>query len=251
MIGKLFAHFSNDPQNSYDECTATAVTSRNKSTVWTSAHCINPGTAGKFAFGEFVPGYNDGGGADPNIDPWDPADIRRFAPYGVFPITHVWTPAGWKSGYDGSGSVSDDVYGVDYGAAVVGPNGAGQTLDEAIGAPAQIGFDPPLSQVVSGVTVIGYPGDAPYDGTVEYECSQRPQVLPIPGRGREFRIGCTMTAGSSGGPWVATVDGSQEIVGNTSFTNGDGDQSSRWLTSTVLTKGAQQLYQSASTYRTE
>jgi len=250
MIGKLFAHFSNDPHDSYDECTATAVTSRNGSTVWTSAHCVNPGTAGKFSYGEFVPDFNDGGGADPEIDPWNPDDIGRYAPYGVFKVTHVWTPAGWKAGYDGRGSVNDDVYGVDYGAVVVGANSSGQTIDEAVGT-ADIAFDPPLNEVATGVTVIGYPGDTPYDGTTEYECRQVPQVLAIPQHGKEFRIGCTMTAGSSGGPWLATVNGNQTVVGNTSFTNGDADPSSRWLTSTVLSRGAQQLYQSASTYHTQ
>jgi V8-like Glu-specific endopeptidase len=249
IVGKLFAHFSNESRTTYTECTATAVASTNQSTIWTSAHCLNNGKAGKFSYGEFVPAFNDRGGADPNLDPWNPDDVAPYAPYGVFTISEVWVPAGWKARYDGSGSVSNDIDGFDYGAAVVRRNAAGQTLGEAIGKAARLSFDPPLEQIAEGVTVLGYPGDAPYDGTIEYQCTQTPQVLPAPGSpGREFRIGCSMTAGSSGGPWLAQIDGDSVVIGNTSFTNGDANPSQRWLTATMLSQGAMRLYQEASTY---
>jgi hypothetical protein len=131
---------------------------------------------------------------------------------------------------------------------VLRTNGAGQTVEQAIGGKAvQLGFDPPLDQLSDGLTVVGYPQQGPYDGMTEYQCDQAPQVLPepliVPGDpGKELRIGCSMTPGSSGGPWIATVDGNATVVGNSSGI--DDDQ--HWLMATILSIGAKELYQQAS-----
>jgi hypothetical protein len=58
-----------------------------------------------------------------------------------------------------------------------------------------------------------------------------------------YRIGCTMTGGSSGGGWVATgSDGKPALVSNTSI----GPVSSGWLAGPHLGTEAKGIYDSVS-----
>jgi hypothetical protein len=57
-----------------------------------------------------------------------------------------------------------------------------------------------------------------------------------------YRIGCTMTGGSSGGGWFRVVDGKAELVSNTSI----GPADNTWLAGPQLGKGAQALHENMS-----
>jgi hypothetical protein len=50
----------------------------------------------------------------------------------------------------------------------------------------------------------GYPAAPPYDGAKMYTCKDKPGRLTIdPNEPTMYRVGCTMTGGSSGGGWLS------------------------------------------------
>src|SRR5690606_30714263 len=86
----------------------------------------------------------------------------------------------------------------------------------------------------------GYPAAPPYDGQTLYRCQDRPGRLSIEASDPTmYRIGCSMTAGSSGGGWVATgSDGKPALVSNTSI----GPVTSGWLAGPRLGDEAKGVY---------
>src|SRR4051794_14412009 len=121
----------------YARCSGTAVRSGNESVVFTAGHCVNTGgRRGEWLKSSwvFVPAYRYG---------------QR--PFGVFPAKWLDTTKQWRK----SGSENFDV-----GAAVVGRNGRGQTLDEAVGG-ADIAWNLKPKQ---SFAVHGYPAEEPFDG---------------------------------------------------------------------------------------
>lgn len=162
-------------------CSGSVVNTPARNTVLTAGHCINdPGTAELSSNLVFVPGYRDGS-----------------TPFGVWPATKLESPAGWVSSITGSGG-NDDNEALDVGAFQVAANGAGQQIEDVLGA-FGIGFDQSRNQTY---TEYGYPGEFPYDGSKLYSISS-PQV----GEDTSFspptiEIQSDFTAGASGGPYV-------------------------------------------------
>lgn len=87
---------------------------------------------------------------------------------------------------------------------------------------------------------MGLPAAPPYDGLIMHKCADSAGRLSIaPGTPTMWRIGCTMTGGSSGGGWFAAgADGETVLVSNTSI----GPVTSGWLAGPRLGEGAAQLY---------
>jgi V8-like Glu-specific endopeptidase len=176
-------------------CSGSAVDSPDRSTVLTAGHCVvdpESGTSAKNWI--FVPGYASG-----------------KAPYGIFPATHLTTTTAWRSGED---------FDVDVAFANVGPNAAGQRLDDVVGGQS-IAFD-----VARGQTtwVFGYPAVAPWTGEQLVHCSGVvvPDTTPVPST--DQGLACTMTPGSSGGPWFSGFDsrtGRGTLTSLTSFSYSD------------------------------
>jgi V8-like Glu-specific endopeptidase len=161
-------------------CSGTALSSQNRSVVFTAGHCVNSGGPRGHWYGRkwtFVPAYHDG-----------------VQPYGSFRAKEIWSTPGW---------IASSNFNYDIGAAVVSRNGAGQKLDNAAGARG-IATGQSRDQEFSA---FGYPADLPFDGQSLWECDSPyggddPSSDPGP---PPMRIGCDMTAGSSGGGWV--IDG--------------------------------------------
>jgi V8-like Glu-specific endopeptidase len=183
--GKVF--FS-APDGDY-VCSGTAVSSENKSVVWTAGHCAaNPGAKSFYNHRWiFVPGYDNG-----------------KAPFGKFAGKRFFTTQAWYR----KGNSAFDL------AAVVVSPVKGKTLIDTVGGQG-IAFNQPRSQeYVSG----GYPADYPFDGKSLYVCD-----APLGGTDRTaspptIAIGCDMTGGSSGGGWLANVqDGLGTIVSVNSY----------------------------------
>jgi V8-like Glu-specific endopeptidase len=162
-------------------CSATALTSRSRSLVLTAGHCVHSG------FGRsghwlgrrwtFVPAYHDG---------------RR--PFGSFVAKELWTTDGWWRAEN---------FNVDIGAAVLYRNARGQKVGNAVGMQ---GFATGLPRD-QAYDAYGYPADAPYDGQTQWVCESQyagddPNGYLFPGP-PPMGIGCDMTAGSSGGGWIA------------------------------------------------
>ena len=70
------------------------------------------------------------------------------------------------------------------------------------------------------ITVLGYPVEPPFDGTRLHRCSTPATTAFGPEHGHLAALRCSMTGGSSGGPWLAEFDpatGSGLVVAVTSF----------------------------------
>jgi hypothetical protein len=167
----------------YGRCSGTAVRSRNQSVVVTAAHCLNSGgRRGRWFDGKtvFVPAYRYG---------------QR--PFGVFPARWIDTTEQWR----GSGSENFDV-----GALVVGPNEAGEKLNEAVGG-AGIAFNLRARQTFD---VHGYPSEDPFDGETQRICrgtrflGHDANSFAFPGP-LNLAVACGLTGGASGGGW--TIEG--------------------------------------------
>jgi hypothetical protein len=165
-IGKVF--FTMAGQNYV--CSGNAVTSANKSTVATAGHCINGGP-GVFATNfTFVPAYKDGD-----------------APYGTWTARKVYTTTQWEA----NGNIAYDT-----GFAVMNPLD-GEYLTDVVGG-SGVEFN-----ALRGVqyTSYGYPASAPYDGQQLWSCQGKATDDTTHPEFNTQGIPCTMTGGSSGGPW--------------------------------------------------
>jgi hypothetical protein len=167
----------------YGRCSGTAVHSGNQSVVFTAGHCVNSGgRRGRWFPGQwvFVPAYRYG---------------QR--PFGVFPARWLDTTRQWRR----SGSENFDV-----GAAVVGPNGRGESLGEAVGG-AGIAWNLKARQTFD---VHGYPAEEPFDGETQRICRDMPFIghdpdsFLFPGP-LNLAVPCGVTGGASGGGWA--IDG--------------------------------------------
>jgi V8-like Glu-specific endopeptidase len=167
--GKLFGVSENGKPF---DCSATAVSSANKSVVWTAAHCVYDDQSGGWSRAlEFVPGYKDGA-----------------APYGEWPVIASRVPPAWIR----TGSHDHDM-----AALVVSASEAGRYRVDVVGGrgllvgqPRQQSFD-----------TFGYPSDPPFDGERLHVCASA-YGGEDPVQADIMAIGCDMTSGSSGGGWI-------------------------------------------------
>ena len=94
------------------------------------------------------------------------------------------------------------------------------------------------------LTATGYPAAPPYDGQKLFQCADKPGRLSLnTSEPTMYRIGCTMTGGSSGGGWVAAgSDGKPALVSNTSI----GPVTAGWLAGPRLGEEAKGVYDAVS-----
>jgi hypothetical protein len=166
-------------------CSGSSVAAANASLVLTAGHCvwIQGGWVSNFAF---VPAYDDG---DRPLGTWTARDLL--------------TTPGWRGAQD---------FTYDVGFAVMRPQD-GVRLADAVGAQA-MSFNAPRGQQVHA---FGYPHAAPYDGGALVFCAGQVVADTYYGSA-DSGLACTMTGGSSGGPWLADFDGSSgSVVSLTSF----------------------------------
>jgi hypothetical protein len=185
-IGKLF--FTQNGGSFV--CSAASAPGGPRQIVWTAGHCLSDG-AGHFSTNViFIPAYRDG-----------------VQPYGRFPATQLWTTSGWHF----SGDLTYDL-----GAFSVGRNSAGQTLRSLVG---YMGFAWNQSRTLHWDS-FGFPQAAPFNGQRLQKCeaSQGTDDVAIPGSGPDpIGIGCDMTGGSSGGPWVMNLRNGNYINGHNDY----------------------------------
>ncbi|WP_107073797.1 trypsin-like serine peptidase [Streptomyces sp. FxanaA7] len=209
--------------------------------VWTAGHCVHAGKSGGWYRNiAFVPSYNDSAMAASELRT---ATKEEVAPYGVWwgdwaQTSDQWIEQGGQTGGDGAP--------YDFAVIHVTPEegSGGKSLEEMVGSALPVDFDaPPVAQVES-ITATGYPAGAPYDGETMYQCTDKPGRLSlVESDPTMYRIGCSMTGGSSGGGWVATgSNGEPALVSNTSI----GPVSAGWLAGPRLGKEAQGVYRAVS-----
>jgi V8-like Glu-specific endopeptidase len=209
--------------------------------VWTAGHCVHAGKKGGWYRNiAFVPSYNNAGRTAAQLKN---ATRQQVAPYGVWwgdwaQTSDQWIEQGGETGGQGAS--------YDFAVIHVTPEqgNGGKSLEETVGAALPVNFDAPAVPKVDSITATGYPAAAPYDGQTLYRCEDKPGRLTIVRTDPTmYRIGCTMTGGSSGGGWVETgTDGKPALVSNTSI----GPVTSGWLAGPRLGTVAKGVYESVS-----
>jgi len=214
VSGKVFM---TAPKGGTGQCSATVVADPahpgRSNLVWTAAHCVHEGKGGDWYKNLiFVPAYNSSGAASDHHRA-TPAEV---APFGQWWADKVITSPLWTTEGSRSGDAANQ-----YDFAVIrvrSPDGGAKSLEETIGAAAPVWFDAPREAL--SVSAWGYPSVRPYDGQELERCDGgRPGSRSFdPSRPAMLTIGCTMTAGASGGGWFATMpDGRRALVSNTSI----------------------------------
>jgi hypothetical protein len=172
-------------------CSGSTVSGASPSVVVTAAHCVSDGAGSWAANWRFIPGY-----------------VAGRAPYGVYAAVTFYVARAWASGAD----EDDDV-------AFVVTRPVASSFSPAAAVGTVVGEQPISFGPRGGAeSVFGYPALRPYDGSRLDYCSGR--VSPDPYGGSDAGLGCAMTEGDSGGPWLSSFDprrGAGTITGVTSF----------------------------------
>ncbi|MFD5060952.1 trypsin-like serine peptidase [Streptomyces sp. NPDC058394] len=239
--GKLFF---DGPEGSM-VCSATVVKDPahpgKSNMVWTAGHCVHAGKKGGWYRNiAFVPSYNNSG---LSIAELQNAPKEQIAPYGVWwgqwaQTSEQWIADGGPTGGQGAP--------YDFAVLHVAPEkgATGKSLEETVGAALPVDFNAPAVPRIDSMTATGFPAAPPYDGQKLLQCKDKPGRLSLTKEDPTmYRVGCTMTGGSSGGGWVAAgQDGKPALVSNTSI----GPVTAGWLAGPRLGKEAKGVYDAVS-----
>ncbi|WP_175411525.1 serine protease [Streptomyces sp. TRM64462] len=209
--------------------------------VWTAGHCVHAGKKGGWYRNiAFVPSYNDSGMSTAQLEK---ATREQVAPHGVWWADWAQTSEQW---IDEGGPVGGAGAPYDFAVIHVTPEkgGKGKSLEETVGSALPVDFAAPATQKIAKMEATGYPAAPPYDGQKMFQCADKPGRLSV--RAEQptmYRIGCSMTGGSSGGGWVHTgKDGKPALVSNTSI----GPVTAGWLAGPRLGQEAKGVYMAVS-----
>ncbi|MFE4539439.1 trypsin-like serine peptidase [Streptomyces scopuliridis] len=209
--------------------------------VWTAGHCVHAGkTGGWYRNLAFVPSYNNSGLSMADLET---APKEQIAPEGVWWADWAQTSEQWISQGASTGG-----QGAPYDFAVIHvtpeKGGTGKSLEETVGSALPVEFNAPATPQIDAMTATGYPAAPPFDGQKLFQCEDKPGRLSLTADDPTmYRIGCTMTGGSSGGGWVANgADGKPALVSNTSI----GPVTAGWLAGPRLGEVAKGVYDGVS-----
>jgi V8-like Glu-specific endopeptidase len=208
--------------------------------VATAGHCVHAGeTGGWFRNVVFVPHFNSGGLSNAELEQAAPEDV---APHGVWWAKHARTTDHWiekGSTRGGAGAPQD------FAVLKVQPEDkSGRTLEETVGGAVRADFGTPEVAGIGTLTARGYPAAPPYTGEKLYSCTGSPGRLTLdPAQPTMYRIGCTMTGGSSGGGWLS-ADG-ERLLSVTSI----GPVTNDWLAGPRLGAEARAVHTAVSKLR--
>lgn len=174
-VGRLYFSLPNVKTGRLElfECSASSVTSANESVLVTAGHCLtqNGRTSQNVVF---IPGLNG-----------------QSQPHGTWSAQTTFATPQWTSGNQATAAALN----YDVGFVVLARKG-GQTLSDTVGS-FGIGFGAPLDRV----TVFGYP--AASGNVLKYCTGYR---FSDPADTTDQGTMCTMSGGSSGGPWLSGLD---------------------------------------------
>jgi V8-like Glu-specific endopeptidase len=223
-VGKVFFTLGGEDY----ACSGTLVGGKRTDVVLTAAHCVTagPGKDGATQWATnwmFAPGFVNG------LLPYGEYTARRFF------VSKDWTgPQGGREQYDAAfvQVTAATLHGA-AGARLPG------TADAPPGLPVKFAGrqdSAPLSRAY----VFGYPAELPYSGLYLDYCAG-----PVVASGGSMRTPCGMTAGDSGGPWLAGFSprsGSGQVVAVSTYKVSG---SPRALYGAVLGPQARALYERA------
>jgi len=176
-------------------CSAASI---GNSAIWTAGHCIHKGDNSPDGWSTnvvFAPAYKNGNAP---LGVWTVSDFDPDNP-------NLFTKGFWYEfgdlRYDMAGAVLNEWN--------------NQTISEVVGS---LGFAYKLSGGLHWLNM-GYPSAPPFDGKTQQICAASfayaDTSMPAPS---PVAMGCDMTRGSSGGPWILSFSGH---VGSTNFLNGN------------------------------
>ena len=184
-VGVLF--FSQDEVDF--RCSAASI---GNFAIWTAGHCVHTGNnsiSGWSSDVVFVPAYKDGN-----------------TPFGIWTADNLWTRLEWYSSAD----LRFDIAG-----GILDTNTSGQSISQVVG---NLGFAYNLSNNQHWFS-FGYPSESPFTGKTQEICSSSFAYNDTGmGTPSPSGVGCDMTRGSSGGPWINQFDG---LAGASNYLNGN------------------------------
>jgi len=205
-------------------CSATVAASGpggNRSVLVTAGHCVG------IAKGD-LDGDDPATRWIPNSDflwfPWGQVKAlwQHIHAYKAEQITRAqfdaWThSAGWKPRFYSNGNwvgfadtryMEGNASAFDFATVVLAPKG-GETVEERFGG---AGIDASGEAAGAVINSYGYPAERPFPGDQLFLCTGQSKIVgsEVQAGSAEIVIGCDMTGGSSGGPWM--VRGTQSIV---------------------------------------
>jgi V8-like Glu-specific endopeptidase len=208
--------------------------------VWTAGHCVHAGKGGGWYKNlMFVPSYNDSGKSAAALEN---ATREELAPKGVWWADWAQTSSQW---IDSGAATGGKGAPYDFAVMHVKPEvSGGKSLEETVGGALPVDFNAPAVKSIDEITATGYPAAPPFDGQKMNQCADKPGRLSLDAKQPTmYRIGCTMTAGSSGGGWVVNgTDGKPALVSNTSI----GPSNATWLAGPHLGPEAKGVYNAVS-----
>ncbi|MFD3536128.1 trypsin-like serine peptidase [Streptomyces sp. NPDC058664] len=237
-VGKIFF----DSPQGHMVCSGTIVKDPRRpgksNLVWTAGHCVHAGKRGGWYRNiTFVPAFNDLGKS--------PAALNSAKPHEVYPYGQYWADWAVTSGEWIKSGGSNQAWPYDYAVLHVKPQRGGKSLEETVGAALPVDFSAPAPAGAGTVGAWGYPAAPPFNGMIMHKCLDRAtRLTTAPATPTMYRIGCTMTAGSSGGGWFRVMpNGRTALVSNTSIGPAG---SSGWLAGPQLGRGAKAAHEMVS-----
>ncbi|MEU6933222.1 hypothetical protein [Streptomyces sp. NPDC046374] len=206
--------------------------------VWTAGHCVHAGKRGGWYRNiTFVPAFNDLGKS--------PAALRNAKPYEVYPYGQYWADWAVTSGEWLQNGGTNQAWPYDYAVLHVQPERGRKSLEETVGVALPVDFSAPAPSRAGTVGAWGYPAAPPYNGMIMHKCLDRAtRLTTAPATPTMYRIGCTMTGGSSGGGWFRVLpNGTTALVSNTSI--GPAGRNG-WLAGPQLGRGAKAAHEMVS-----
>lgn len=185
-VGKVFFKQNG---NSY----VASAASIGNNAIWTAGHVVHMGNnlpSGWSTNMVFVPAYKPGA-----------------APFGQFTARQLFTRTQWYQ-HGNPGGLFEDM-----GVAILNPLN-GKSLSQTVG---WLGFawNFPRNQVW---TSLGYPAAPPFTGELMYQdTAAYANDGNVPGSPKTIGIGCSMTGGCSGGPWVLGLGSTNYVNGENSY----------------------------------
>ncbi|WP_407549491.1 hypothetical protein QOM21_10175 [Streptomyces sp. Pv4-95] len=210
--------------------------------VWTAAHCVHAGkNGGWYRNMMFVPNFNRTG---QTADKMKTTPFEDRVPSGKWWADDMATSNQWIKAGGAVPGVPMAPY--DFALMHVKPETGtgGKSLEEVAGGAYDVEFNAPAMNKIPSLTAQGYPAEAPFDGAVQQQCTDRPTRLSMDAqKPTMYRIGCTMTGGSSGGPWfIKGQDGKPVLVSNMSM----GPRPARWSAGPHLGPEAKSIFDAMS-----
>lgn len=203
--------------------------------VATAGHCVHAGRDGGWYRNlVFVPHFNSKGMSREQMKG---STVEDHAPKGVWWAKDARTTPYW---IDNGTHMNAGGAARDFAVVKVRPEDPGKytkSLQETVGGAVAIDFSTPGVDDITSLTANGYPAAPPFDGMSMYRCTDQPGRLTIrDSRPTMYRIGCTMTGGSSGGGWLS-ADG--DLLSVTSIGPAN---THTWLAGPRLGKEAEAAY---------